>query len=69
MTERQARRHLERMLETLTPGSILHLLADVIRQEGDDARRSGDQNMHRQCSIAEHALCAVGLGLDSVLPQ
>jgi hypothetical protein len=69
MKERQAKKQLVKMLASLTPGSILHLLADAIRQQGDDARRADDKELHRQCKVAENALVVVGIGLDAILPQ
>jgi hypothetical protein len=69
MTQNQAKKHLGRMLRSLTPGSVLHLLGEVIREEGEAARRSGDKKLHRRCQVAEHALFVVGMGLDAALPQ
>ncbi len=69
MTQNQAKKYLERMLRSFTPGSVLHLLGEVIREEGEGARSSGNKNLHRQCQVAEHALFVVGMGLDAALPQ
>jgi hypothetical protein len=69
VTESQAKRQLERMLKTLTPGSVLHLLADVIREDGDGARSEGNVTSYRQCLMVESTLIVVGMGLDAALPQ
>lgn len=70
MKERQAKKQLENMLQSFTVGSILHLLADLLRNEGHKAARaSGDGSLYRQCKQAESTLFVVGLGLDAVLPR
>lgn len=63
MNEEQAKRQLKRMLRKFSPGSILHLLADLFREaaaEGKDVVRS---------KRVEEALYVVGLGIDAALPR
>jgi len=69
MTEATARKHLLAMLRRLTPGSVLHLLGEVIR-EAELARRGElDEATKERISHAEVALMVFGLGLDAILPR
>ncbi len=68
MSEKQAKRHLRKMLGSFTPGSILHLLADLFRQEAEKARRDGDPAAYEHCRIVENALFVIGLGIEAVVP-
>lgn len=63
MTEQQAKRHLTKMLGSFTPGSILHLLAEVVVSAEADGERA------EQSRQVEHALIVVGLGIDALLPS
>ncbi len=63
MNEQQAKRHLTKMLGSFTPGSILHLLAEVVASAEADGERA-DQG--RQ---VEHSLVVLGLGMDAMLPR
>jgi hypothetical protein len=69
MTEKQAKKHLERMLRDFTTGSILHLLADLFRQEADRARRDDDTVTYERCTNVAVALFVVGLGVDAACPR
>jgi hypothetical protein len=69
MTEKQAKKQLQKMLQSFSQGSILHLLAELFREEAEEARRDGDVKLYRQCKLAESALIVVGMGLDAVSPQ
>jgi len=64
MTEAQAKKQLSEMLDNLTVGSILHLLAEIVAEEA-----SADDDQHAgRCRQVEHTLIVVGLGLDAILP-
>lgn len=69
MTEEQAKRHLERMLDSYKAGSILHLLAEIFRDAAAEARRANDTAAYRRCKGVEHALFVVGLGIDAACPR
>lgn len=69
MTERQAKQHLEMLLESYTPGSVLHLLADHFERQAEQARRSDDATTFSRCTTLRHALFVVGLGLDAAFPS
>ncbi len=62
MNEEKAKKHLRKMLRSFTPGTILHLLADIHRAS---AAKSGDERLKR----VEETLFVVGLGIDAALPQ
>ena len=69
MTEQKAKTQLRRMLRSFTPGSVLALLADVCREDAEQARRRGDDLARQRLRHAEAALIVVGLGLDATLPR
>lgn len=69
MTEKQAKKQLAKMLDSFTPGSVLHLLADVRRDEAEDAAKEGDVARFEQCKLVEHTLVVVGAGVDAVKQQ
>jgi hypothetical protein len=69
MTEAQAKAQLRRMLRSLSPGSVLHLLADIHRQAAGRARRKGNDVAYRRFADAQAALFVFGLGLDAVCPR
>ena len=63
MNEQQAKRHLAKMLGSFTPGSILHLLAEVITTSEADGERA------EQSRQVEHALVVLALGIEAMLPR
>ncbi|MBN9519776.1 hypothetical protein J0H58_14840 [bacterium] len=69
MTEDAAREHLRAVLDVFTAGTVLHLLAEVVREDGAEARRAGDERTADRCEDAAAALFVVGLGIDAALPQ
>jgi len=69
MNEATARKHLKAMLARLTPGSVLHLLGEVIRQAESDRRGDLDESARERITQAEAALIVMGLGLDAILPR
>ncbi len=62
MTVETAKKHLRSMLKDFTPGSVLHLLAEVLAE-------ADDPNRVEQRQAVEKALFVVGLGVDAVLPR
>ena len=56
MTERRAKKQLSKMLRSYTPGSILHLLADLHRASAERAERAGDPQASEQCRLVEATL-------------
>jgi hypothetical protein len=69
MREHRAKKHLQIMLRSFTPGSVLTLLADLYRETAEDARRDNDESAYRQCRLVESALVVVGLGIDAACPH
>ena len=65
MTESKAKDHLRAMLASFTAGTVLHLLAEVIRA---DAREADDLAVERGVAV-EKTLFVVGLGIDAALPH
>jgi hypothetical protein len=69
MTEAQAKQHLSEMLSTFTPGTVLHLLAQVLR-DAEQARVGGlDDVAVERLREAEAALWVFGYGIDAALPR
>lgn len=69
MTEDAAKQQLRQMLDTLTAGSVLHLLAEVFREQAEAARRDGDDLAADECENVEATLFVVGLGIDAARPR
>jgi hypothetical protein len=69
MSEKTAMRHLQMMLQSLTIGSILHLLAEAHRNQVEEAGQADDPVAKGRCDIADHILFCVGVGLDAALPR
>ena len=69
MTEAQAKKHLRQMLRSLTPGSILHLLSELLAESANGAHRRGDLTAEKQEQSAASTLFVVGLGVDAVCPR
>ena len=69
MTEKEVKEQLRAALETLTAGSILHLLSEIFREEAEDARHAGDSLAYRQSRNCEATLFVVGIGIDSARPR
>lgn len=68
MSEQEAKRQLQRMLRSLTIGSVCHLLAEAHRKNVEDAGQADDPVTMGRCDIADHVLFCLGVGLDSALP-
>ncbi len=69
MIEAQARKLLRQMLRSLTPGSVLHLLAELFAGLARRARRRGDEASMKRAQEVAAALVVVGLGVDAVWPR
>jgi RNA polymerase-interacting CarD/CdnL/TRCF family regulator len=69
MTHDKAKKQLAKMLRSFTTGSILHLLADLCREEAEEAREQQDARLYEQCRTVEAALIVVGCGVDATLPD
>lgn len=69
MTENRARNQLKKMLRTLTPGSILHLLAETLRESAESAEGENGEQLLEQVKLVEATLFVVGLGIDATLPR
>lgn len=69
MKEGQAKKHLRAMLRDLTPGSILHLLADLFREDAEKAKCYEDSAAYERCKQIECALYVVGIGVDGACPR
>ncbi len=69
MSENVAKEQLRQMLGSLTAGSVLHLLAEVFREDAEAARRAGDDLAADECENIEATLFVVGLGIDAARPR
>jgi hypothetical protein len=69
MNESRAKRRLRRLLRSYTAGTILHLLADVFREAGKQARATNNPHTFRKCRRVAQALFVVGLGIDAAYPR
>jgi hypothetical protein len=69
VTERKAKRQLRRMLDDFTAGTVLHFLADIFREDAEDAREAGDDLAAGQCQRVEATLFVVGMGIDAARPR
>jgi hypothetical protein len=61
--------HLRAVLDVLTAGTVLHLLAEVVREDGSAARRSGDDTTADRFQHVTAILFVVVLGIDAALPH
>jgi len=57
------------MLKNLTAGSVLHLLADLYREDAEEAERVEDAVAYERLKAAECALFVVGIGVDAACPR
>lgn len=69
MTEKKVKRLFRRMLDAFTPGTVLHLLAEVFHEQAEEAHQAGDDLAAGQCRSVEGALFVVGLGIDAARPH
>jgi hypothetical protein len=69
VTEKQAKKQLTKMLQSFTPGSVLHLLADLHQEVADEARRNDEAAKAQRAHQVEHTLFVVGIGIDAVMPS
>ena len=69
MNDTEAKKHLRAILRTYTHGSILHLLADLLRDADEQARRDGDDAKQRRFAEVAATLYVVGIGIDAACPR
>lgn len=69
MSESEAKQYLTEMLNRFTLGSVLHLLADLQRDEAEQARLDDDAAAFNQAKMIENTLFVVGLGIDAAMPS
>lgn len=69
MNEATAKKDLRRMLRGFTPGSILHLLADLFREDAEEARRQDDPLANERYKTVESTLLVLGMGIDAACPR
>lgn len=68
MKASEAKQHLADMLANLTAGSVLHLLAEVLREVAEDHPGGLDQEAAESLRDTAGTLFVVGVGLDAVWP-
>lgn len=66
MTSDDVRERLRDVRRTHSVGSILGLLAEVVREEADAEGRAGDLTAEEHSRLVVAALFATGLGLDAI---
>lgn len=66
MSSDDVREELRRHRRTHSVGSILGLLAEVVREEADREWQANDMTAEEQSQLVVSALFAVGLGLDAI---
>ncbi len=69
MTEKEAKRHLKRMLESFTAGSILHMLADIFCKSAEKALHAKDEAAYERFKNVENTLFVLGIGVDAACPK
>ena len=69
MSEADAKQQLLKILESFRPGSVCHLLAEILR-ESEEARLGDlDEATEQRVRDAEGALWVIGMGLMAALPR
>lgn len=66
MTSDDVRDDLRTMRRTHSVGSILSLLAEVVREEADAEWQAGHLSAEEQSQLVSSALLATGLGVDAI---
>ena len=66
MTSDDVRDRLRLVRHTHSVGSILSLLAEVVKDEADAEFASGDLTAEENSQLVTSALLALGLGLDAI---
>ena len=69
MKTEQAKRQLEKMLSSFSPGSVLMLLGEVFGEWAEEAREGGSEVMAGNLKQAEATMIVIGFGLDAILPK
>jgi hypothetical protein len=69
VSETEAKQHLRDMLAAFTPGSVLHILAEVVRQSETTRLGGLDEVALKRVQEAEAFLWIAGYGLMAALPR
>jgi hypothetical protein len=69
MNEADAKKLLRKLLRQFTPGSILHLLSDLFREDAEKAAAYEDSMAYERCKSVECTFYVVGLGIDAACPR
>lgn len=69
MTEAQAKQHLLDILASFSPGTALHLIAQVVREAEEERLGSLDEVAEERVREVQAALWVFGYGLDATLPR
>jgi len=69
MNEAQAKKQLRKMLQKLTPGSLLHLMGDLYRENAEECDSLEDSAGYERWKSLECTLFVVGLGIDAASPR
>ena len=69
MSENKANEKLRAMLVSFTPGSVLHLLAELLAEQAETARRNRDDRTAERCENVAATLFVVGVGIDAACPR
>ena len=69
MKQETAKKRLETMLASFSPGSVLMLLGEVFARRADEAREGGSEIVADNYKVAEATMNVVGFGLDVILPK
>lgn len=69
MKPKKAKKQLDAMLNSFTPGSVLMLLGQVFGEWAEEARVGGSEIIAVNLKEAEATMNVVGFGLDAILPK
>ena len=69
MKQETAKKRLEAMLASFSPGSVLMLLGKVFGEWAEEAREGGSDEVADNYKEAEATMNVVGFGLDAILPK
>jgi hypothetical protein len=67
--EDKAKRQLEKMLQSFSPGSVLMMIGQVFAERAEEAREGGSESIADNLKEAEATMNVVGFGLDAILPK
>lgn len=69
MKPEKAKRQLERMLSSFSPGSVLMMIGEFFAERANEARAGGSEGIADGYREAEAAMNVVGFGLEALLPK